>query len=337
MIHGGDIQRVARETGIAPERILDFSANINPRGLPPRAAERLAREAQDPRMLIAYPDPHACELRGILSQLLDVPMESIIVGAGADSLIHAAVRALAPKRAVIPAPAFAEYARACNAFGCPTATTGLEGGDLLILNNPHNPTGACMTRTEMLHRIAAALEAGATVLADEAFVDYAPAAAVTRDAAAQPGVIAIRSLTKFYGCAGLRVGYAVASIDTARALTAQLPAWPVTTLALNAAAEALRDDEYVRVTLEANAQSRERLGCALKQLGCRVFPSAANFLLIEVNNAGAIRARLLREHGILVRDCDSFEGLERGRYLRIAVRTETDNERLLEAFRKCRI
>ena len=93
---------------------------------------------------------------------------------------------------------------------------------------------------------------GCSVLADEAFIDYIPDAAVTRDAAARPGVIAIRSLTKFLGCPGLRVGYAVAAPETMRSLTAQLPAWPVTTLALNALAEALEDTEFARQTIETN-------------------------------------------------------------------------------------
>jgi threonine-phosphate decarboxylase len=185
----------------------------------------------------------------------------------------------------------------------------------------------------MLPRIAAARSAGASVLADEAFIDYCPEAAVTRDAAMQAGVIAIRSLTKFFGCPGLRVGYAVAAPETARGLAAQLPAWPVSTLALNAVCEALRDADYICETLAMNARERTHLAEALDRLGCRMFPSAANFLLIQLPDAfpaALVRERLIREYAILVRECDSFEGLEPDRYLRVAVRRKSENARLIE-------
>src|SRR5437879_5127718 len=137
--HGGDVDHVAREAGIPVERLLDFSANVNPMGLPPRAAERLAREARDPRIVSHYPDPRATELRQLLSQRLDVPGECIAIGAGADSLIHAAVRVLRPKRCLIPIPAFTEYERACRAYGCEVVTFPLEAdaGDLIVVNEPH--------------------------------------------------------------------------------------------------------------------------------------------------------------------------------------------------------
>lgn len=345
--HGGDVERVARQTDIRIEQLLDFSANVNPMGLPARAAERLARDARDPRLLSRYPSPEAPELRSLLSEQLRVPIECIVIGAGADTLIHAAVRAMNPRTCLIPIPAFCEYERACRACGCSTRpiplaagfaldrqSLGLSGpGDLVILNNPHNPTGACMSRAEMLELVANVRSSGAAVLVDEAFIDYAPGAAITREASAEPGVVAIRSLTKFFGCAGLRVGYAVAAVETARVLAAQLPAWPVTILALNALSEALRDGDYVRESLARNEAARSSLSAALRRLGCHVFPSAANFLFLRLPDgvpAAEVREQLIRGHAILVRECDSFEGIERGRYLRVAVRLEDENARLIE-------
>jgi threonine-phosphate decarboxylase len=338
--HGGDVGHIARQTGIPVERFLDFSANVNPMGLPRRAAERLAREARGPRLLSTYPDPEASELRCLLAERLNVPVECIIIGAGASDLIHAAVRALAPRRCLIPIPAFSEYERASKAYGCATCTVPrevlqvAEPGDLLIMNNPHNPTGACLSRAEMLDMIAAVRSSGGSVLVDEAFVDYAPESAITRDASTENGVIAIRSLTKFFGCPALRVGYAVASPETAQRLGAQLAAWPVTTLAVNTLAEALRDGDYPREALERNTHARAQLAVALSDLGCEPFPSATNFLFLRLPDglpALQVRERLIREHHILVRECDSFEGVERGRHLRVAVRTENENTRLVEA------
>jgi threonine-phosphate decarboxylase len=189
----------------------------------------------------------------------------------------------------------------------------------------------------MLDRVANAQSFGAAVLVDEAFIDYTPGDAITHEAATQTGVVAIRSLTKFFGCPGLRVGYAVASPETTAVLAAHLPAWPVTTLAMNALAEALRDGEYARETLERNQRDRARLSEALERLGCQVSPSAANFLFLRLPDrfpCTQVRERLIREHAILVRECDSFEGVDPGRYLRVAVRHEGDNARLIEALEK---
>jgi threonine-phosphate decarboxylase len=347
-VHGGDIERAAREAGVPPDRILDFSVNVNPMGLPPRAAERLAREAQDPRTWTRYPDRESTELRSAVSRYADVPSESIVIAAGADSLIHAAVRALAPRRCLIPIPAFSEYERASRAFGCETIPLPLSpefrlpgellellrAGDLLILNNPHNPSGACESRSEMLDYMAAARASGGTVLADEAFIDYVPDAAITQHAATTGGVVSIRSLTKYFGCPGLRVGYAVAAPDVARKITAQLQPWPITTLAANALAEALRDAAYPMHAREQNRRARTMLSVALSSLGCEILPSAANFLLVRIPtgwDAIQIRNALLRDYAILVRECDSFSGLERGCYLRVAVRGEDENQRLIDA------
>jgi threonine-phosphate decarboxylase len=347
-LHGGDIEGAARQAGVRPDLILDFSSNFNPMGLPPRAAETLAREAQDPRTWTRYPDRYSTELRSALNRYADVPSESIVIGAGADSLIHAAVRALAPRRCLIPIPAFSEYERAVRAFGCemtllPLAAEFrlpaefsqlLRAGDLLILNNPHNPSGAVASRSEMLDHMAAARASGAAVLADEAFIDYVPDAAITQHAATTGGVVSVRSLTKLFGCPGLRVGYAVAAPDIMRRIVAQLPPWPITTLAANALAEALRDTDYPMYAREQNRRAREGLCAALSALGCRVFPGAANFLLVRVPagcDAVQVRHALLRDHAMLVRECDSFSGLEPGRYLRVAVRSADENQRLIDA------
>jgi threonine-phosphate decarboxylase len=353
MTHGGDIARVASRYGIPAAQLVDFSANLNPRGLPAGAVERLARDARDARVVASYPDADASELTDALRKRLEVPAECIVIGSGADALIHAAVRAFAPRRCVVPVPAFGEYERACRAFGCefrqimlhPGAGFALQSealrdiapGDLIILNNPHNPTGRTTICAEMRKQCRQVRSRGARVLVDEAFVDYAPGNAVTGDAAVDPGTIAVRSLTKFFGCAGLRVGYAVATPESAERLALQLPPWPVSMLALNALAEAVRDTEYERATLDDNERERAALGPALVELGCMVFPSGANFLLIRLPDgpgAGMVRERLIREHRIIVRACDSFAGLEGDCYIRVAVRTANENARLVHGLRQ---
>jgi threonine-phosphate decarboxylase len=351
-VHGGDVYEVARKFGVEPRNLLDFSANVNPRGLPPRALERLAQDAANPRYLALYSDPSAGALRRALSLSLGVAPESIAIGAGAEALLSPMLRATGARRALLPIPAFSEYHRVCLQEGVEVKTWPLDPAagfripvqrlceairqrHVVFVNNPHNPSGALLDAPEVRQIVDAAQSAGANALLDEAFVDYAPAASLATEAAERPGLIVLRSLTKFFGCPALRVGYAVSHPETTRLIAAFLPTWPVTQLALDALAVALEDHAYAQSSLLENAESRETLRAALQDLGLTVFPSAANFLLIELQpqmpSASELRHRLIQRHRILIRDCDSYEGLAKGRYIRVAVRSDVENHTLIKA------
>lgn len=354
IVHGGDVWRVASEYAVPAGQLLDFSANINPRGLPGGAHRQLLRDASDTSLLMRYPDPCGGPLRAALSRRLGVPEKAIVVGEGAEALLAAAVRSFGARHCLVPVPAFSEYARACAACGARLHPFALHPEwdfhlaveefcrlllsgrwDTAIVNNPHNPSGALLGSSEMREIVAAAADSGTRLVLDEAFIDYAEHASLVRDAAERPGVIVVRSLTKFYGCPALRVGYAVGTPECISRIAALSPTWPVTLLALNALREALLDEDYARATLRENAVERARLFAGLSQLGAVVFPSAANYLLIQLKEtwalASQVRERLIREHSILVRNCDSYDGLETGRYIRAAVRTAGENDRLLNA------
>jgi histidinol-phosphate/aromatic aminotransferase/cobyric acid decarboxylase-like protein len=170
----------------------------------------------------------------------------------------------------------------------------------------------------MLFLAAAGRRQGAVTPVDEAFIDYAPAGSVTRDAATIPHLIAVRSLTKFFGVPSLRVGYAIARPDLARRMRAQLPSWPVTALAMVAFTAALADLAYAQRTLTENAFARAALADDLRGLGLHVGPSAANFLLMRLPAGSPCAAelveRLILDHGIVVRDCSSYEGFTQHSY-----------------------
>jgi threonine-phosphate decarboxylase len=353
-MHGGDVWQVAEEFGIPAPEILDFSANINPRGLPPRARERLKRDASNSRLLSFYPDPSARRLRKALSEKLNVPSEAMIVGPGAEALLSPILRCLESRRALVPVPAFSEYRRTCEQQKMELAPfllerSGLfrtpldrlcqrlqaERSDLLFLNNPHNPTGALLEADEVRRIRDTANALGATLLLDEAFIEYAPHASLARDAAAGSGLVVLRSLTKFYGCPALRVGYAIAPPEMIRRIASFLPTWPVTQLALDALTEAVEDCGFENASLRENTQAREDLAESLRTLGIVVFPSAANYLFVELPAtmpaAAKLRAELIGKHRILIRNCDSCEGLESGRFVRVAVRSPEENQRLIRA------
>lgn len=350
IIHGGDVWQAAEELGVPASEFLDFSANINPRGLPLRARERLLRDASDFRSLGFYPDPSARRLRSALSELLDVSPDAIVVGPGAEALLAPVLRCLQVKRALVPVPAFSEYSHVCAQQQIEFLPFALKRSDLfqipvdrlcaairshspgvVLLNNPHNPSGAMMEPAE-IHRV---LDAGTPMLLDEAFIDYVSRSSLAREAASRPGLIVVRSLTKFYGCPALRVGYAVAHPGTIRRVQALLPTWGITQLAMDALAEAVADREFAEETLREVPFERERLERSLSALSLFVFPSSANFLLIELGSnmptASELRMRLIRSHRILIRNCDSYEGLTPGRYVRVAVRSAEENCRLIRA------
>src|SRR5580658_9029014 len=277
-VHGGDVWQVGDELGIAASEILDFSANINPRGLPPRTGERLERDASDGRLLSFYPDPSARRLREALSQQLAVTPDAIVIGPGAESLLGPILRCLQPERALVPVPAFGEYRRVCEQEHIEFSPFPLQRAELfrtpvdrlcdriasespgaVLLNNPHNPSGAMLDAHEMRRVAETALSFLATLLLDEAFIDYVPDASLVREAATQPHLVVLRSLAKFYGCPALRVGYAVAHPDTIQRVRPLLPTWAVTQLAMDALTEAIADREYAEDSLRENVAERQRL------------------------------------------------------------------------------
>jgi threonine-phosphate decarboxylase len=355
-VHGGAVWQVSAESGIGASDLLDFSANINPRGLPTRARERLSRDAANARLLSFYPDPSARRLREALSEQLDVTPDSIVVGPGAEALLAPILRCLRPQRVLVPVPAFSEYRSVCSQLQIEFAPFVLQRAEsfrisvdsfcqriesafpaLVLLNNPHNPSGAMLERHETQRVSETAASRGVALLLDEAFIDYAPHVSFVREAAAQPGLIVLRSLTKFYGCPALRVGYAVAHPETIQRIRSLLPTWPVTQLAMDTLAEAVSDREYAEASRNENAIERERLAGSLSELGVVVFPSTANYLLLELRTdmpaAGELRSWLIAKHRILIRNCDSYEGLTPGRYVRVAVHSSEDNCRLIQALR----
>jgi threonine-phosphate decarboxylase len=206
---------------------------------------------------------------------------------------------------------------------------------MCVLTNPHNPSGVLTARTQMLRVLEGARRTKTLLVVDEAFMDYAPTETLVAEAVRSEHLAVLRSVTKFYGMPALRVGYAVSSSRLAARIIAQLPPWPVTTLAAAAATEAVQDHAYAQRTLVSVADQRRWLSQALVTMGVSVYPSAANFLLLQLPATSAtsarVRARLITEHGVVVRDCRSFEGLSNGRFIRVAVRRRDENEHLVRA------
>lgn len=343
--HGGRVYEAARRWGIEPHEVLDFSANINPLG-PPQGVLSAIENAVTPISLRVYPDGH-----NFVSAIADkyrLMPDEIVVGSGTASLIFAVMHALSPKRVLILEPAFVEYSRAAAAVNAKKTTELLteERGftpdfpslvrtvneqqfDLVILNSPHNPTGALYPRDALLSLIDAAEEHNAAVLLDEAFIDYASQRSLVSLAATKSHLIVLRSLTKFYAMPGLRIGYAVCAAKSAGRIREQIDPWSVSTVALEAGSAALDEDEFGAESCRVNAIVREEFAGALRGVALEVLPSAANFLLAKLpHGSGGDLQSWLESKRILIRRCDSFHGLGEA-FIRLAVRSSSDNVRLV--------
>jgi threonine-phosphate decarboxylase len=281
-----------------------------------------------------------------------------LIGNGSTELIHLLPAALSIRHLLVIGPTFSEYAAAMARSGgqvsmlmadraggyrspLTPAFTFLEAiktpgaglhPDAVVLCNPNSPTGyACdAAAVRKLARLAA--RRGFWFLVDETFAEYCDHASILSEALPARTIV-LRSFTKFYGLPGLRVGYAVAKPGLVERIGRHQPPWSVNMLAQRAALAALQDTRHTTRSLRLMDRERTRLLRGLEQLpSCSVFPSAANFILLElpVGQKAATVAGELRRQGLLIRDCSQVPGLN-DRSLRVAVRTSTDNDRLVAA------
>jgi histidinol-phosphate aminotransferase len=351
-VHGafdyGELERL----GLHPREVLDFSVNINPYGPSPLVREAIANAAID-----RYPDRECLALRrAILDYELassGLPLGSIVCGNGTSELIWAIARAyLKPGlKAAILGPTFGEYRAACLAAGATVvefqaqasayfqpdteAVAGWIGSEhptIVWLCNPNNPTGTWLDQHSVQLVAEACRGAGAMFVVDEAYWRFVfPheefSAVELLNVTGGQQIIVLRSLTKDFALTGLRLGYAITTLDIAVRLGAQMPSWNVNGVAQEAAIAAIADRTYLTTTLEKLAIERLAFFRALRDIGLYVMQSRTHFSLIEVGDARRVRQQLLKRK-ILVRDCNSF-GLPR--FIRIATRPMVEWQQLLHA------
>lgn len=346
--HGGNVFALARALGIAPEELIDFSASINPLGPAPGVREALAASFE---RLVHYPDRQAAELRRALAGFHGVDPSNIAVANGSTELIYQLPRMLPGRTGLVVAPAFSEYARSLERAGweldhfvlSPADGFALSlerlaerlaaGVDLLFLCNPANPTGALLPPSIIEEILMKCRSTGTFLALDEAFMDFREGESAKRIVCEAGGGVVLRSMTKFYAIPGLRLGYAMGHAGVVEQISSLLEPWSVNTLAQAAGVASLADPAYRELTVRRCGEERDLLFRALSALpGLRPYPSAANYLLVELVNgmsAPALRDALLPRR-IMIRDCSNFAGLDE-RFFRVAVRGSDDNRRLLAA------
>ncbi len=355
VVHGalnyGELERL----GLDPRDIRDFSVNTNPYGPSPLVRQAIAQVAID-----RYPDRECLQLRRTILAYepgtASLPLDSILCGNGTAELIWAIARAFlqSDRKAAIVGPTFGEYRAASRAAGATVVEYPARAADqfhldqaevsawiqaerpvVLWLCNPNNPTGIWLDRQGLLRLAEACTRTGALLVIDEAYWRFLvpPEAFSAVQLLGQldgAHLLVLRSLTKDYALAGVRLGYAVAAGDVIARLSAYLPSWNVSALAQAAGIAAMMDRTHLTQSIDDLAKERHAFFSALHDLRARIVPSRTHFCLIEVGDAHAIRQRLLSRH-ILVRDCTSF-GLPE--YIRVATRQKSEWQQFVRALQE---
>ena len=319
---------------------LDLSVNLNPYGMP--AAVRHALSC-NPDRFMAYPDPFCRKLTTAIGEHEHVDPRYILCGNGASDLIHRVCQVLRPRRALVLEPTFSEYERSLRVFGSEIASHCLHEKesfdvtldvanaltdelDLLFLCHPNNPTGRLIPSDTLRQIIERAKERNIMTIVDECFLDFTYG--VSAKEFWHDKMIIIKAFTKIYSLAGLRLGYLLTPDESLIVKLREAGAnWSVSSIAQEAGLAALTDSSWLLKTRELIATERTYLVDQLKRLGFHVYPGDANFILLR---SSLPLYRLLLGQGILIRDCSNFNGLDK-RYVRVAVRSRAENEKLLAA------
>lgn len=346
-VHGGIDHAEMEALGLKPEEILDFSANLNPFGPPQQVRKALARAD-----ISSYPDSRSFRLRKALAEKLGLEIDNIIAGSGSTEIMRLAALAFfkAGDKALIVGPAFGEYEAACRIAGAEAIKYTLRAEDSfnirvselrktmektspagLFMANPGNPTG-CYYSRDLVEKLIDLCKDTLFVL-DEAYISFVEPAETrwhSLDLIKNNRLLILRSMTKDYALAGLRLGYGIAGKEIIAALQRICPPWNVNVMAQEAGLCAIKSDSYLAKSLDKIRKERAYLIEGLKALGMSPLASSANFFLIKTGSGARWRRELLRKK-ILVRDCASF-GLPE--YIRISVRKRDECDRLLAAMRE---
>ncbi|HBZ55204.1 MAG TPA: threonine-phosphate decarboxylase [Syntrophobacteraceae bacterium] len=356
-VHGGNVYEVASRLHCQPEEILDYSASINPLGPPPGLREEFLKHFD---RLQHYPDIHNQALVEDLAVFHGLGRDQVVVGNGSTELIYWLPRILELTSALMVLPTFSEYQRAFEIQGVKLAKLFTRAGngfqptveelarmvekhhpEAILVTHPGSPAGSLLSQDvrEWLLRIG--VNEGRYCIVDEAFIDFCEGDSFKRHLSETPRLILLRSMTKFYGIPGVRVGYLLTSPGMAKKMSGLLPPWSVSTLAQIAGSFCLKQKDYQQATLKLVAEERSALeGNLGNQPGFQVFPGRANYLLAHMEpmlpTAKTLREHLLQQDRILIRDGASFDGLGE-RYFRVAVRLPEQNRRLSAALERwCR-
>lgn len=339
---------------------IDFSSNLNPYGMSRKVVSKIMNNLS---IAYDYPDPKCIDLKKKILEHIESEIDldinnNLIVGNGATELIHYFASAFVKKRVLVSVPTFCEYELACRRKESSIHYSYLSDGNFLIdsdsiiriannpdneisslfLCNPNNPTGKFHKReiTDIVEKTDKKIK----ILLDESFLEFVDVQKKTTNnlfidlVKEHENLVVLRSLTKTFGLAGLRIGYAISSKINIDKLSHSLISWNVNAIAQLAGVEALQDREHLQITIENNNSERLRLFPLYgKNPKIKAIPTDANFYLVELcetkMSSTSLRDKLLEKNKILVRDCKDFTGMN-DKFIRVAIRTRNENDILIK-------
>lgn len=346
LVHGGDIYTKIKTN---TELIIDFSANINPFGMPDSVKSAIIDNIEN---YSNYPDPLCRELRGALAIHENINSSNIICGNGAADIIFKITLALKPKRALLIGPTFAEYEEAINLVDCEInyyslkeeTNFSIEGDildyinsdlDIMFICNPNNPTGIAMKKVDIFNVLEKCKKNNVILVVDECFIDFLideEEYSLSSYISQYNNLIILKAFTKIYAMAGIRLGYMMSSnMDIVNKINNIGQPWSVSTVASKCVVAALKEVDYVKKTKEYIKENREYLIRELNSLSYKVFESETNFILFKTKDID-IKDKL-EEFGILIRSCSNYRNLNE-EYFRIAVKSEKDNKYLINCLKE---
>ena len=335
---GRGIEEVARELGVDPDSLVKLASNENPHGPSPAAVEAIRTAAANAH---SYPRASHADLVDRLAERWEVAPEQVWLANGGDGALDYLARAMLTPgdRVLVPEPGFAYYAMSARYHHGEVGTYELDkedgfaqtpeqilaryGGERIVyLTSPHNPTGTEISVADV-ERIAEETDEETLIVVDEAYGEFSERASAISLVRERDDVAILRTFSKAYGLAGLRLGYAIVPEDWAIAYTRVSTPFAASELACRAGLAALGDDEHVRRSVETARWSREYVR---ENLEAKTWESGGNFVLCEVGEAMET-FEALKRRGIIVRDCTSF-GLPA--CIRITCGTEGETKRAVE-------
>lgn len=332
--------------GVAPSSIARLHANENPLGPSPLALQAIAEAAQSSHL---YADSDGTQLKKKLSESLSLPAECILLGNGSDEIIHYLSLAVLENDSsiVVGDPGFVRYEAGAHLQNAKITRVALDDEDqhdlnamadaidentrLIFIANPNNPTGTLVFREE-LNRFLTRIPETAIVVLDEAYYEFVesaqhPSAAdYVRDG--KP-LVGLRTFSKSYGLAGLRIGYGLMPAELAEVINAIRQPFNTNNLAQAAAVAALEDEEHLRKSKELNRRSLKRIAAIVESHGAKARESHANFVWADFGRPVAALCQALFEQGVLVRSGEMFG---KPNHIRISSGTEENMDRLERAF-----
>jgi len=347
-VHGGDIY-TARDLTNNPH-LIDFSANINPLGLPPGVKEAVMEALAECHN---YPDPFCRELTQALAAYESVSQENIYCGNGASEIIFRLVLASKPRKALLLAPTFADYEKALNTVGSTVEHYPLtvehdfrlrkdflnmldNSYDMVWICNPNNPTGQVCEASFLQEVLERCSPKNTLLVVDECFMDFVDEPekySVQHLINSHNNLLILKAFTKTFAMPGIRLGYVLTTngriIERLRAAGQD---WSVSIIAQKAGICALKQTEYLRKARQLVKKERQFLLEELKRLGVRTYGSMANYICFQASDCPDLDKKLLAR-GILIRSCANYRGLSKG-YFRIAVKSRNDNLLLLAALKE---